>query len=46
MQQPVNQKGTTAAKFNRLMNLLIPPKDVLSTRENEIAKFILPTALI
>ena len=31
MQQPVNRKGAIAAKFNRLMKLLVPPKGVLST---------------
>ena len=40
------RQGTTAAHADWLVDLLVPPKDAVSTREEEIAKFALPTALI
>ncbi len=46
LQQPMNREGTTAAHADWLVDLLVPPKDAISTREDEIAKFTLPTALI
>ncbi|MCO4823313.1 MAG: alpha/beta hydrolase [Amylibacter sp.] len=46
LQQPTNRKGTTAAHADWIVDLLVPPKDALSTCEPEIAKFTLPTALI
>ncbi len=46
LQQPMNRQGTTAAHADWFVDLLVPPKDALSTREDEIATFALPTALI
>ena len=46
LQQPMVRQGTTAAHADWLVDLIVPPKDALSTRENEISKFPLPTAII
>jgi len=46
LQQPTNRKGTTTARAEWIVDLLVPPNDALSTREPEIAKFTLPTTLI
>lgn len=46
LQQPMVRQGTTAAHADWLVDLLVPPKDALSTREDKIASFTLPTALI
>ncbi|WGI22221.1 alpha/beta hydrolase [Amylibacter sp. IMCC11727] len=46
LQQPMIRKGTTAAHADWLVDLLVPPKDALSTRKDEIAKLTMPTAFI
>ena len=46
LREPLVRQGTTAAHAEWFVDLLVPPKDAISTRSEEIAKFTLPTALI
>lgn len=46
LRQPNIRKGTTAAQADWFVHLIVPPKDALSTRPEEIAKITLPTAFI
>jgi pimeloyl-ACP methyl ester carboxylesterase len=46
LQQPMRRRGSTAAMSDWLPSLLLPPKDALSTRPDDLRKTTLPTALI
>lgn len=46
LRQPLSRQGTTGAHAEWIVDLIVPPKDALSTREEVIAKLTLPTAMI